>query len=148
MSPALDETDLTQERVAEIEADRSLVEAPCEGRLRYEGMDERSRRIGQNEGVFRAVNEEIESLNRGLAAISDRKLHIVCECGHLSCAEPLSVGIDEYERIRAKSALFFVVPGHDLPSVERIVERHGTYDVVRKDDGGPARLAEATDPRS
>jgi len=43
--------------------------------------------------------------------------------------------------------LFLIVPGHDKPSVEDVVEQDGAFAVVRKRDGGPADLAAATDPR-
>src|SRR5690349_14059199 len=98
-------------------------------------MDERERRVGRNEAVFREVNEQIESLNRGIAAISDHMLHVVCECGDLTCAEQLAIGIDAYERVRAEPAWFVVCPGHDDPAVEHVVERAPAYHVVRKDPG-------------
>jgi len=110
-------------------------------------MDERGRRVGRNEAVFREVNEQIESLNRGLAAISDNTMHIVCECGDLRCATQLVVPVGDYERIRAEPALFFVIPGHERPDVEDTVEETEGYHVVRKHEGEPARIARETDPR-
>jgi hypothetical protein len=110
-------------------------------------MDERARRIGQNEALFRQVNEEIETLERGLAGIGDRTLHIVCECGNLGCSDRVVVPIPTYEKVRSDSSLFFVIPGHEIPSVEDVVEESQQYDVVRKRAGDPRRLAEKTDPR-
>jgi hypothetical protein len=107
-------------------------------------MDERGRRMGRNEALFREVNEQIESLNQGLAAISDEKMHIVCECASLDCAEQLTVPIAEYERIRADSELFFVVAGHERPEVEEVVEENAAFTVVRKNEGEPARIAHET----
>jgi hypothetical protein len=111
-------------------------------------MDERTRRVGLNEAVFREINEQVEGLNRSLAGISDNQMHIVCECGDLVCVERLVVPLPKYEEIRSDSALFFVKPGHDKPDVEDVVEQTGTYDVVRKHSGEPERLAAETDPRS
>ena len=111
-------------------------------------MDERARRVGQNEGVFRAVNEEIGSLNRGMAETNDGMMHIVCECGDLICVERISVAVAKYEEIRGDSALFFVLRGHEKPDVETVVEEQPDYNVVRKNPGEAARVAEATDPRS
>jgi hypothetical protein len=110
-------------------------------------MDERSRRVGNNEALFRAVNEQVEGLNRGLAELTDETFHIVCECGDLICQERLVVPISEYETVRADSALFLVLPGHEKPFAEDVVTATGAYNVVRKHEGGPERLAEATDPR-
>jgi hypothetical protein len=111
-------------------------------------MDERTRRVGLNEAVFREVNEQVESLNRSLADISDNQMHIVCECGDLGCVERLVVPLPRYEEIRSDSALFFIKPGHDLPDVEDVVERADGYAVVRKHPGEPQRVAAETDPRS
>ena len=110
-------------------------------------MDERERRVGENEALFRAVNEQVEDLQRGLAAVSDETMHIVCECGDLACVERLVVSLPKYEEVRGDAALFFVVPGHDIPDVEDVIERGDDYAVVRKHPGGPAELAEAADPR-
>lgn len=110
-------------------------------------MDERQRRVGENEALFRAVNEQVEDLQRGLGAVSDHQMHIVCECGDIACVDRLVVPIAKYEQVRADPTLFLIVPGHDVPDVEEVVEQNGTYDVVRKLPGGPAEVAEATDPR-
>jgi hypothetical protein len=111
-------------------------------------VDKRTRKVGENEALFRTVNEEIQALNRGLAEISDNTLHITCECGDLLCTAQLSVPISVYERIRADSALFLITPGHEIPRVEKVVERASRHAVVRKDPGDPERIAEATDPRT
>jgi hypothetical protein len=110
-------------------------------------MDERARRIGNNEAVFRKVNEQIETMNRAFAAISDGMLHIVCECGMLECSQTLPVTVSTYEDVRSDSALFLLAPGHELPDVESVVEATSRYSVVRKHPGTAEAVAEATDPR-
>jgi hypothetical protein len=110
-------------------------------------VEERARRIGENEALFRAVNEQVEELQRGMAAVSDDRMHIVCECGELECTDRLVVAVDKYEDVRSDPALFLIVPGHEKPDVEDVVEHAGSFAVVRKRDGGPANLAAATDPR-
>jgi hypothetical protein len=54
-------------------------------------MDERTRRVGLNEAVFRELNEQVESLNRSLADLSDNQAHVVGECGDLACVEQFFV---------------------------------------------------------
>ena len=82
-------------------------------------MDERTRKIGENEARYRAVGEE-------------RSMAVVCECGGLACTRRIELEVPVYERIRADSTLFVVVPGHEIPDVESIVERHETFNVVRR----------------
>ena len=60
----------------------------------------------------------------------------------------LEVAVDVYERTRAESALFFVVPGHEDTSVESVVDGGGDYVIVRKHPGEPQEIAAETDPRA
>jgi hypothetical protein len=109
-------------------------------------MDERERRIGLNEAVFRQVNEQLEDVNRAFGTITET-IEIICECGNLDCTERILLSVPEYDALRADPTLFAVISGHELDDVEDVVEQREEYDVVRKHDGGPARLARATDPR-
>jgi hypothetical protein len=109
-------------------------------------MDERARRIGLNEAVFREANERIQELNETFATVTDR-LVLVCECGNGSCAEQISMDPSAYERLRGDPANFAIVPGHDIPDVEQVIAKHEEYDVVRKNQGVPRQIAEVTDPR-
>ncbi len=111
-------------------------------------MDERARRVGQNEALFRTVNEQIESLGRELADMTRGPMRVVCECGSLACTEHLMVVVEDYERIRDDPTLFIVKHGHESPDVETPVEENDEYVVVRMDESEPAELARATDPRS
>jgi hypothetical protein len=107
-------------------------------------MDERTRRIGENEALFREVNERVEGLNTSFATITER-MSIVCECAHIDCVALLSITLEDYRRLRSDSATFAVVPGHVIPDVESVVEERDGYQVIRKHAGGPAELAAELD---
>jgi hypothetical protein len=111
-------------------------------------MADSEKRKAANEAVFREVNERIESLQRRFALTEDLPLSIVCECDRLDCAEPMSVGVETYEKVRSDPTLFLVCPGHEDETVEDIVDTAGNYLVVRKRPGDPQKVAEQTDPRS
>ena len=110
-------------------------------------MSELQRRKAANEAVFREVNEHIEGLQRQFALTEHEPLQLVCECDRLGCLEKLSVTLAEYERVRADPACFLVVPGHDDPTVEDVVDTDGGYVIVRKHSGEPRAIAESSDPR-
>jgi hypothetical protein len=93
-------------------------------------MDERTRRVGLNEALFREVNERIEQLEERFGLESEI-LSIVCECGYASCTERIHLA---------------VVKGHDIPDLETVIAERQNYDVVRKRPGSPAEIAEATEP--
>jgi hypothetical protein len=109
-------------------------------------MDERARRVGENEAIYREVNERVAELNERFG-IDDERIDFVCECGNGGCIQRIALGRDEYERVRDDPRRFAVVPGHEIPDLEDVVERHGRYVVVEKRPGDPAALAERTDPR-
>ena len=110
-------------------------------------MGVREERIGLNEAIFREVNERLEDLaeNFGLSA---QQLDLVCECGDGSCVERISMSHEEYEQLRSDSHQFAVYPGHEMPEVERVVDKRKGYDIVAKNVGVPEAVAEQTDPRS
>lgn len=110
-------------------------------------MDSRGERIGRNEALFRQVNERLKEIGESFSLVSE-SVDFVCECGSASCAAPIRMTLEEYERVRSDPELFFVVPGHETEDVESFVESHDGYDVVRKGTGTPARLARETNPRA
>jgi hypothetical protein len=104
-------------------------------------MDERARRIGENEALYRSINERIEDLNAGFGMVTET-MTVICECGKIECTEQIELDIPTYERVRSDPTQFVVLPGHELPEVETVIERHDGYFLLRKDPGGPAELAE------
>ncbi len=102
-------------------------------------------RLGHNEAVFRDVNERIEQGQwpgeRG-APVAFR-----CECSSLGCNLLVEMTLDEYEHARADPRHFVLVPGHELPEVEVVVERRTGYVIVEK-VGRAGAVAEQTDPRA
>jgi hypothetical protein len=90
----------------------------------------------------RRVNEAIE---RGTEAA--RRAVFVCECGNLGCTATVELSIAEYEMVRSNFDRFLVIPGHEIESVEDVVERHDGYLVVVKRDGQAVALAALTDGR-
>ena len=110
-------------------------------------MDERAKRIGLNEAAFRRANERIRDVAEGFSMVSERA-SFVCECGSAACTESISLTLAEYEHVRSQPMWFAVVPGHDIPDVERRVEEFATYTIVEKLPGGPAGIAIREDERS
>jgi len=110
-------------------------------------MDERERRIGLNEALFREVNERLKDLNETFGAVTNR-VELVCECAERGCAERLTLSVREYEDLRAEPDRFVIAPGHAVPDVEEVVATGEGWEIVHKEPGDPAKLARATDPRS
>jgi hypothetical protein len=110
-------------------------------------MDERGRRIGENEVIFREVNERLRELGESFSLVSEAA-EFVCECANAACAERIRLTLPEYEHVRSNATWFVLVPGHEEPDYERVVEQRDGYVIVEKLPGGPAGLAIKDDPRA
>src|SRR3954469_7011643 len=108
-------------------------------------VDERERRVGLNETVFREVNEQIQDVARRFDV---HPLDLICECGDPSCVTRIVVSSNEYEQVRADPSQFAMAPGHEDVTIETVIAREKTYHLVRKHSGEPATLAAERDPRS
>lgn len=108
-----------------------------------EGDGPREERLAKNEALFRDLNERIESAADG----GDDQFGFVCECADNSCFELIHLTILEYERLRANPLRFVVLPGHQVPEIEEVVEEHPSYLFIKK-QGPEASIALESDPRN
>src|SRR5579884_2035565 len=108
--------------------------------------DDRKARIASNEALFRAVNEKIEDVNSAFGTITET-VTVVCECGEDTCIDQIELSLPCYEDVRKDPSLFVVVPGHEIPEVEQVVEHGDGFDIVRKMVGTGGAIVSATDTR-
>jgi hypothetical protein len=108
-------------------------------------VDERERRIAENETRFREVNERLESAQTKVGT-GNGGIEVLCECGDRDCTEQVALALADYETVRADPVAFVVKPGHEAPEAEHLVERKGHYNIVRK-RGEAAEIANEHDPR-
>jgi len=95
----------------------------------------RDTRHRHNESLFREVNDRIDDLG---ADFGDELPHdFLCECGDTACAEAITLTHIDYQAVRALPIRFIVVPGHENPEIERVVEHHEGYVVVEALKGEP-----------
>ena len=98
--------------------------------------------VAQRQALFREVNEQ-------MGRVSDRDLPsipIICECASADCQERIDLTSAEYEQIRGVPTRFAVLPGHEQPPFERVVETYDRF-VVVETTGDAARAATRLDPR-
>src|SRR4051794_6147153 len=103
----------------------------------------------RNQNMFREVNEAISELGGGfgLGLAGGDPMQVMCECGRPECVERIEVTREEYEHIRSDGTRFLLVAGHEVGTVEHIVERTATY-VVAENHGDSERIARDADPRA
>jgi AraC-like DNA-binding protein len=108
-------------------------------------MDERDRRLAQNEALFREVNERVETLARHLGP--EEPYEFLCECANPDCTFRIALPLSVYESVRADSRQFIVLPLHYTPEVEELVAQREKYWIVAK-TGEAGDYVEQLDPRS
>jgi hypothetical protein len=105
-------------------------------------LDRQRQRAAKGQSLFREVNERTEDLSASASFTT-----FICECMDESCDQNVAVTIEEYEHLRSDANTFMVLPGHDVPEVEEIIETTDRYVIVSKLGVGKA-VAVRLDPRS
>jgi hypothetical protein len=95
-------------------------------------MSDRARRIAENEERFRIFNDRVREVRTQL----DADARFSCECGDQDCTERIPLSIDDYTHLRQDSRWFAVLPEHQRPDLERVVERHPGHWIVEKTGEG------------
>jgi hypothetical protein len=83
----------------------------------------------RTEAIFREVNEAIAKTAESFEA---DEADFVCECADPDCAHRVTASLEAYEEVRSDGTHFLLVPGHDEPTVERVVARRPGYAIVEK----------------
>jgi hypothetical protein len=99
----------------------------------------------RTEALFRDVNERIaESAERFSADAAE----FVCECGDASCVSRIEATLDQYDEVRSEPTHFLLVPGHEDPRIERVLEQRPRHAIVEKFERVVARTVRRLDPRA
>lgn len=98
-------------------------------------------RLARNETMFREVNEHIQEAASGFGD-DGHVYRYLCECASRLCTDTVALTPSEYERVRVKPTRFLVIPGHELPEIERVVEERTGFVVVEKVGDAAAEAAE------
>jgi hypothetical protein len=81
------------------------------------------------ETLFRELNEAVQVYYR---TNGHSQGDFVCECSDSTCVDPISLTPTEYRDVRAHPTRFFLIPGHELEEIERVVEKNAHFLVVEK----------------
>lgn len=97
-----------------------------------------------NEAMFRTANERMADWEEAHA--SDQAELYICECANPDCRERIRLRREDYERVRADSIHFAIVPGHELADTETVMEEHDGWAIVEKEPE-VLEITRSTDPR-
>ena len=95
-------------------------------------------------GLLREVNDRIAEIAAGFERA---ELPFVCECGSQDCIRAIDLSLREYESVRAHARRFAILPDHENPTLEIVVQETDRFAVVETFVGEASRIPEDTDPR-
>jgi hypothetical protein len=75
-------------------------------------------------GLLREVNDRIAEVGAGFERA---ELPFVCECGSQDCIRAIDLSLREYESVRLHARRFAIVPDHENPTVEIVVQETGRF---------------------
>jgi hypothetical protein len=83
----------------------------------------------RTEILFRDVNEAVQVYYR----VGERtEAQFVCECSDPGCVEKVRLTRTEYADVRDHPTRFFLVPGHEVEIVDRVVELRSGFTIIEK----------------
>lgn len=83
----------------------------------------------RTETLFREVNEAVQVYFR---VDQGTEGQFVCECSDPTCVDKVRLTRSEYMDVRGHPTRFFLVPGHEVEIVDRVVGQNGGFTVVEK----------------
>ena len=104
--------------------------------MHREDLPAEPRRLRANEQLMEQLNERMKTRLAEMREEDDEEVDapfdFFCECSDLDCRLRISVRPRQYEAIHRDPEQFVLVPGHEVPAVERVVDQEGDYLIVRK----------------
>lgn len=101
-------------------------------------------RMRQNQVVFRHENQNVIDGVKHVEQVTSRpgreaitldentELYFYCECSDESCEQRIKLSLAEYQAKHRTPKQFIVKKGHEVPSIETVVETTTRYHVVEK----------------
>ena len=95
-----------------------------------------ARRLRENEDLMEGLNERmrnsLEEIRDEMGQDPDEPFGFFCECSALDCRERIMVKPSRLREIHRDVDRFVILPGHEIPAIERIVDQEHGYLIVRK----------------
>jgi hypothetical protein len=110
------------------------------------------RRLVENEVFFRQANQAVEDGLKDVAKLArdeghmsmapddDAAIQFYCECSDEKCTKRITLSAAEYEEAHKNQDQFMILPGHNLPELERIIKSTGKYLIIEKFMSAPLHV--------
>ncbi len=92
---------------------------------------DRDQRLRENEERFRRGNHAIERAAAQMGGCEE-VIPFLCECSDARCLGRVTVRGSDYARLRDRPHHYILLPGHETPGVDTVVDTLGEYLIVEK----------------
>jgi hypothetical protein len=96
------------------------------------------RRLKENEVIFQQANQGVADFVAEDTHDPNAVIRFYCECSNIDCRERISLTAEDYRKLHKTERLFIALKGHETPSIEKIVSRHGSFNQVEKEGEIPS----------
>lgn len=89
----------------------------------------------KNEEQFKAFNVANRQVMEAVMDEDSKRsfpLGLTCECSDPNCSDRIELTVDQRKRIRRDPNAFIIVPKHLDDEIEKVIERHDSYALVKK----------------
>ena len=115
--------DLAAEIVATFETPEQIIGALAKHPDVFKAMS-RDERVTQTQEFFRRLNDDI--------AAKGHAKKFLCECGNPHCNMMIELSAEDLLLLHSRPGYYAVVPGHELPDLERVAGGNDHYAIVEK----------------
>jgi hypothetical protein len=84
------------------------------------------------EALNRRLQEQVARIRSEADDDPDAPVSCFCECSDLQCRGRILITPDRYAEIHRDPSLFIVLPGHEVETIESVVDTWHDYLIVRK----------------
>ncbi len=94
------------------------------------------RRLMENEQIMEQLNRRLKEHVADIRSENDddpnAPVSFFCECSDLACRGRIQATPERYSEIHRDPSLFFVLAGHEVETIESVVNTWRDYLIVRK----------------
>jgi hypothetical protein len=90
------------------------------------------RRLAENEVIFRQANKDAKDFLEDIGAAHSTLLPFFCECSDTDCRRRIDLSVETYEELHQSKKQFTIIPGHEVPAIEKVVKQTDLYYIVEK----------------
>jgi hypothetical protein len=97
-------------------------------------MDKLSeRKLAENEVIFRQANLNVaEFMVEGEGEDTKTVIPFYCECSNRNCRKRIRLTPKKYQAFHQKRRYFIAIDGHEIPAIEKIIQKKDGFNVIEK----------------